>query len=136
MGETACAKWRLLPSFCDLSSLTTWAFLPSSQPLFLTIANNDPFEFAPNTMASLPNPDNVWALQNWPAPAGLGEAKDWLAFFCSGETRCARNNDSHPEEKIAKVIDLAHALWSEMEQDAMDDLIASGRTDAAHLQLL
>ena len=86
-------------------------------------------------MASLPNPDDVWEKQDWPAPADLDEAKDWLARFRSGTTRRARNNDSHPKDKIAKVLNLIHILWNEMEQEVIDDLIANGRANATHFCL-
>ena len=33
----------------------------------------------------------------------------------------ARHNDSHPKDKIANVLYLAHILWNEMEQDMLDD---------------
>ena len=87
-------------------------------------------------MAELPNPQDVWAEQHWPQPATLEEAKNWLGCFFSGKTHIARHNDSFPKDKIAKLVNLVHITWNEMDQEMLDDVMANGRANATHVCLL
>ena len=78
----------------------------------------------------------VWNAPQWPQPTTLPEAKKMIGHFRAGKTKAARNNDSHPKEKYAKVITMANLIWSGLDKEITADLIKKGRRNAKHFCLL
>ena len=72
---------------------------------------------------------------DWEKPKDLKEANLLLSKFRQSHTKKQFHDLFYPKEEVEKVIQQAQVFWSEMLQEALDDLMENGKYRAGHFIL-